>query len=63
LGAADSFHGPIAVYDRDEMLKILEEDMEEEEAEEYFSNNILGAYAGKLTPLYLVGIRDTKNNA
>jgi hypothetical protein len=54
IGLAESFGGFIAVYDRGKIIDMLEKDMSREEAEEYFSFNIVGAYVGPLTPVYLV---------
>ena len=46
--------GLLAVcYDRNKILSILMRDMNEEEAIEYFEFNILGAYMGESTPVYL----------
>ena len=46
--------GLLAVcYDRSKILKVLMRDMNEEEAVEYFEFNILGAYMGESSPVYL----------
>lgn len=46
--------GLLAVcYDRSKILQILMRDMNEEEAWEYYEFNILGAYMGEATPVYL----------
>ena len=46
--------GLLAVcYDRSKILKVLMRDMNEEEAIEYFEFNILGAYMGESSPVYL----------
>jgi hypothetical protein len=45
---------PHAVYDTNKCLDILmEEGMEREEAEEYFSYNVSQAYVGESTPAFL----------
>jgi hypothetical protein len=46
---------PIAVYDRERIIKVLvdRDGMTREDAEEYISFNIEGAYVGKLTPIIL----------
>lgn len=54
VGVCRSFlHPPVAVYDLQHCLRILEEDMTEEEANEYFEYNILGAWFGEGTPIYI----------
>jgi hypothetical protein len=46
--------GLLAVcYDRSKILNILMRDMNETEAVEYYEYNILGAYMGESTPVYL----------
>jgi hypothetical protein len=46
---------PIALYDREKCLEILMEDgMTYEEAEEYFSYNVVGAWVGTSTPAFAV---------
>jgi hypothetical protein len=47
--------GDRVVYDTAKIIEILhtEHDMTEEEAVEYYEYNILGAYMGEGTPLYL----------
>ena len=46
---------PIAVYDRTKCIEILVErdGMSFEEAEEYFSFNVEGAYVGDQTPMFV----------
>ena len=41
------------IYDYEKMIQILMKDMSEESAMEYFDFNILGAYVGEFTPIYL----------
>lgn len=53
VGIGRQFGNPVAVYDRSKCIKILTEDMTEEEAEEYFQFNVEGAYVGKNTPIFL----------
>ena len=45
----------IAVYDKEKCIKLLIErdEMTEEEAEEYFNYNIVGAYVGENTPCFI----------
>ena len=46
--------GLLAVcYDRNKIISILMRDMNEEQAWEYYEYNILGAYMGEATPVYL----------
>jgi hypothetical protein len=46
--------GPLAVYDTQKVLAKLQADgMTEEEAEEYFNFNILGAWMGDGTPIFI----------
>lgn len=44
---------PLAVYDRDVMLKTLSKQMSLEDAIEYLDFNIAGAHIGPLTPMIL----------
>jgi hypothetical protein len=45
---------PVVCYDREKVIEILMEDgMDEEEAEEFFSFNIEGAYVGEATPMFI----------
>lgn len=63
-GFEDAFAGilerfgmdPIAVYDRAKCIEVLmtRDGMTAEEAEEYFSFNVTGAWVGKQTPAYLI---------
>ena len=54
LGITDD-SPPRAVYDQKKIIDILvtRDGMTEEEAEEFFSYNISGAYVGEQTPLYV----------
>jgi hypothetical protein len=44
---------PVVAYDIDKIIEILSRDMTEEEAIEYFDFNIIGAYVGERTPIYI----------
>ena len=44
---------PVIAYDTQKILDILERDMSMEEAQEFFEYNILGAYMGDQTPMYI----------
>ena len=41
------------VYSANKIIEILSEDMTHEEAEEFYEYNILGAYMGEMTPIYV----------
>ena len=42
------------VYDTNKMIQILiEDDMTEEDAIEYIDYNVIGAYVGELTPIFI----------
>jgi hypothetical protein len=43
----------VVVYDRDKILEQLRKELTPEEAVEYFEFNILGAYVGEKTPIFL----------
>ena len=51
---------PIAVYDRDKIIRIMMErdGMTDEEAIEFFEFNIIGAYVGEYTPGFLTMMED-----
>lgn len=55
VGYATQFNKTVAVYDREKCLAILRErdGMSEEEAEEFFSFNVEGAFMGERTPAFL----------
>lgn len=53
VGIGRQFGRPIAVYDRSKCIDILQENMSEEEAEEYFQFNVEGSYVGENTPIFL----------
>lgn len=54
IGIGWQFNTPLAVYDRDKCMEILEsQGMTPEEAQEYFYFNTQGAYVGEQTPIFL----------
>jgi hypothetical protein len=54
IGIGWQFNTPLAVYDRDKCIEILEsQGMTPEEAQEYFYYNTQGAYVGEQTPIFL----------
>ncbi|CAB4120993.1 hypothetical protein UFOVP4_51 [uncultured Caudovirales phage] len=60
IGLGYQFSTPLAVYDWDKCIKILIErdEMELSEAMEFFDFNVMGAWAGVSTPVF---IRLTEN--
>ena len=44
---------PVIAYDYEKVIEILSKDMSEEEAEEYFQFNIIGAWMGEFTPVFI----------
>jgi hypothetical protein len=54
IGVGFSFTRPVACYDTEKVLQILMKDgMTYEEAQEYFDFNIVGAYVGENTPVFI----------
>ena len=54
IGVGYRFHdGPLAVYDMDRVLSVLGEEMNEEDAQEWFEYNTLGAWMGNGTPIFV----------
>lgn len=53
IGIGRQFGKPMAIYNRSKCIEILMDDMTFEEAEEYFSFNVEGAYVGEQTPIFL----------
>ena len=44
---------PVVAYDVNKIIEILARDMTEDEAVEFFEFNILGAYMGERTPVFI----------
>jgi hypothetical protein len=44
---------PVVAYDKEKILEILSNSMTADEAWEYFEFNILGAYVGEKTPVFI----------
>jgi hypothetical protein len=44
---------PVVAYDANKIIEILSREMTEDEAVEYFEFNILGAYMGERTPVFV----------
>jgi len=55
LGFGHQFNYPVAVYSRSRCMDILmkRDKMSSEEATEYFDFNIVGAWVGESTPIFL----------
>ena len=55
IGFGTRFNNPVAIYDLRKCLDILvrRDGMNQEEAEEYMDFNVLGAYVGEETPIFL----------
>ena len=61
IGMAERINlGPVVAYDVNKILKIMIErdEMTYEEAVEYFEFNILGAWAGDNTPIFINKIEE-----
>jgi hypothetical protein len=58
-GVVECFGQPnVICYDKEKVIaKLMEDGMDEEEAEEYFNFNQLGAYVGEMTPCFLTKIK------
>lgn len=53
-GLGRQFNRYMVVYDREKCIIILQgQGMTREEAEEYFEFNVVGAYVGESTPMFL----------
>ena len=54
IGIGERFGGVQCVaYDRDKCIEMLMKDMSWEDAEEYFSFNVIGAWVGDQTPIFV----------
>ena len=57
VGVVDrfGFDGRVAVYDKDKCIKILvdRDGLSHEEALEHFEFNVIGAWVGEYTPMYM----------
>jgi hypothetical protein len=54
IGIGWQFNTPLAMYDRDKCIEILEsQGMTPDEAQEYFYFNTQGAYVGEQTPVFV----------
>ena len=46
-------HGPLAVYDKNKVIGILEVEMGEDWGEEFFDSNIIDSWIGDSTPVFI----------
>ena len=54
LGIAHRFGmQPVVTYDYRKVIDIFAEDMSHEEAQEYFDYNVIGAWLGEGTPIFI----------
>ena len=44
---------PVLAYSRKKCIEILARDMDWHDAEEYFEYNVIGAYVGEMTPVFI----------
>lgn len=54
VGIVQQFSRHLALYDYEKCIDILAKDMTREEAEEYMSFNVTGAWVGENTPCFLL---------
>ena len=52
IGVATDFTEPRLIYSVSKCIEILKEDMSEEDAMEYFTYNVSGAYVGEQPPIW-----------
>ena len=52
IGVATDFTEPRLIYSVSKCLEILQKDMSELDALEYFTYNVSGAYVGEQTPIW-----------
>jgi hypothetical protein len=55
VGYVEQFNKVLAAYSRERCVDILmkRDDMDWDEAEEFFTHNVLGSYVGENTPVFL----------
>lgn len=55
LGYGKQFNNTVAIYDYDKCVEILQkrDGMTEEDAHEWMGFNVIGAYVGKFTPIFM----------
>lgn len=60
VGIVEDFNGPRVLYSKQKILNILQERdlMTQGEAEEFYDYNIIGLYAGKQNPVFLITVSE-----
>jgi hypothetical protein len=54
VGVGQQFNKFLAIYSRSKCIEIFMRDgLSQEEAEEYFETNVVGAYVGEHTPVFI----------
>ena len=53
IGVGTQFNKEVAVYDKNKCIDILAEDMSIDEAHDFFEYNVVGAYVGECTPVFV----------
>jgi len=62
MGVVERFNTTFFLYDKSKIIKqLIEDGLKEEEAEEYFSYNIIGSWVGEGTPAFLV-VEENEDN-
>lgn len=54
---------PVAAYDTRKCIEILEEDMDYEGAVEYFDFNIMGAWEGEGTAVFITSVNEKRGDS
>ena len=54
IGVAMQFNTYCVAYDREKCIEILMEDMNFDDAEEYFEFNVVGSYVGPNGPTFII---------
>ena len=55
IGVGQQFNQFLAIYDRAKCIQIfIDQGMSHEEAEEHFGFNVIGAYIGEGTPIFMI---------
>ena len=54
IGIVQKFSGEVLLYSEKKIIRKLMKSMTKDEAWEYFNYNILGAYVGDYTPVFLL---------
>ncbi len=57
LGVGARFSSDVVIYSYEKVIEILCREMDLEEAEEFFQFNIVGAYVGEATPVFMYARR------